>query len=421
MGESAGRRRVVVTGIGLHTPLGDGVEHVFDRILANHTGVVPMPEWAEIDELHTRVGAPVPDFDGKHIPRKVRRTMGRVATLSASAAEQALKHARLETGELQDGRTAVIVGSTAGSGQAEADFWDHLLNRKSARGIKSTLFFRGMAHTCAANVALHLGINGELYATNSACSSSNQAIGLAASRIREGRCDVALAGGAEELHVSGAVIFGALGAATANFNDRHELTPRPFDKDRDGIVVGEGAGIFVLESLEHALARNAPILAEVLGHGTTCDAYHIASPSPNGMKAAIRACLQDAGAEPGDVQYINAHATGTTTGDASEAEALHDLFGENVPVSSSKGHLGHTLGACGVIEAAMSVQALRTGTLPGTRNLDEPDVAPVHLLREPENRAVQRVLKTNFAFGGVNSVLLFGHADHIQTQPTRGS
>lgn len=413
MTADGGRRRVVVTGIGLHTPLGDAFEQVFDRIVANETGVVPMPEWAEIDELHTRVGAPVPNFDGKHIPRKVRRTMGRIATLSASAAEQAVKNAGLEPSQLQDGRTAIIVGSTAGSGSAEADFWDHVLNRKSARGIKSTLFFRGMAHTCAANVALHLGINGELYATNSACSSSNQAIGLAASRIRTGHCEVALAGGAEELHVSGAVIFGALGAATANFNDRHELTPRPFDKDRDGIVIGEGAGIFVLEALEHALARNAPILAEVLGHGTTCDAYHIASPSPDGMKAAIRVCLDDAGVEPSAVEYINAHATGTTTGDASEAEALHDLFGDTVPVSSSKGHLGHTLGACGVIESAVCVQAMRSGILPATRNLDEPDVAPIHLLREPENRAVSRVLKTNFAFGGVNSVLLFGRADDI--------
>jgi 3-oxoacyl-[acyl-carrier-protein] synthase II len=413
MTADGGRRRVVVTGIGLHTPLGDAFEQVFDRIVANATGVVPMPEWAEIDELHTRVGAPVPDFDGKHIPRKIRRTMGRIATLSASAAEQAVRNAGLEPDQLQNGRTAIIVGSTAGSGSAEAEFWNHVLNRKSARGIKSTLFFQGMAHTCAANVALHLGINGELYATNSACSSSNQAIGLAAARIRNGGCDVALAGGAEELHVSGAVIFGALGAATANFNDRHELTPRPFDKDRDGIVVGEGAGIFVLEALEHAQARNAPILAEVLGHGTTCDAYHIASPSPDGMKAAIRVCLDDAGVEPSAVEYINAHATGTTTGDASEAEALYDLFGDAVPVSSSKGHLGHTLGACGVIESAVCVQAMRSGILPGTRNLDTPDVAPIHLLREPENRAVSRVLKTNFAFGGVNSVLLFGRADDI--------
>ncbi|MEZ4317040.1 MAG: beta-ketoacyl-[acyl-carrier-protein] synthase family protein [Myxococcota bacterium] len=406
-------RRVVVTGIGLHTPLGDDPGEVFDNILANRTGVVPMPEWSEIEELGTAVGAPVKGFDGKHIPRKVRRTMGRISVMSASAAEAAVKAAGLAPEDLQDGRTAVVVGSTAGSGSAEAEFWEHILNQKSARGLKSTLFFQGMAHTCAANVALHLGINGELFATNSACSSSNQAIGLAASRIRHGYCDTALAGGAEELHVSGAVIFGALGAATTTYNDRHDLTPRPFDARRDGIVVGEGAGIFVLEDLERAKARNAPILAEVLGHGTTCDAVHIASPAPEGMVQAIHRCLQDAGIGPGEVDYINAHATGTVAGDAAEADALYGIFGDRVPVSSSKGHLGHTLGACGVIEAAVSIMALQRQIVPGTRNLEEPDVAPIHLVRSAEPRPLRRVLKTNFAFGGVNSVLLFGSAQEV--------
>jgi len=406
-------KRVVVTGIGLHTPLGDELGEVFDGLLADRTGVVPMPEWSGIDELSTAVGAPVPGFDGKHIPRKVRRTMGKVAVLSASAAERAMLHAGLSPEQLCDGRTAVIVGSTAGSGSAQADFWDHVLNKRSARGLKATIFFQGMAHTCAANVALHLGINGEIFATNSACSSSSQAIGLAASRIRRGECEIAFAGGAEELHVSGAVIFDSLGAATSAYNNRHELTPRPFDSARDGIVVGEGAGIFVLEELDHARARGATILAEVLGHGTTCDAVHIASPAPQGMTAAIGRCLSDAGVGTDAVDYINAHATGTRAGDEAEAIALHGLFGDRVPVSSSKGHLGHTLGACGVIESAICVEALRRQVLPGTRNLEEPDVAPIQLLRRAEARPVQRVLNTNFAFGGVNSVLLFGSAQGV--------
>jgi 3-oxoacyl-[acyl-carrier-protein] synthase II len=406
-----GTRRVVVTGIGMHTPLGDGREQVFDALLANRTGVVRMPEWAEIAELGTQVGAPVPDFDGREIPRKLRRTMGRVGLLAASAAGIAVREAGLPVDVLTSERTGVIVGSTAGSGSAEQEFWGHLQSTRSARGLKSTLFFQAMAHTCATNIALALGVQGELFATNSACASSSQAIGLAAQRIRLGMCDAVLAGGAEELHVSAAVIFGSLSAATTGFNHDPDLTPRPFDRRRDGIVVGEGAAIFVLEEREMAIARGAPILAEVLGFGTTCDAVHMASPDPEGMSKAIRRCLVDARRTPADVDYVNAHATGTVAGDASEAQALYGLFGDRVPVSSSKGHLGHTLGACGSIEAAICIEALRRGVLPGTRNLVDPDVAPIRLLRDPERAPIRHALNTNFAFGGVNSVLLFGHAE----------
>lgn len=404
-------RRVVITGIGLHTALGHDLASLFDGLLADRSSSVYMDAWAKLDDVPTLIGAPVADFDGSSIPRKVRRTMGRVGMLAASAAELAMLDAGLRGDQLSEGRAAVVVGSTAGSSSTEYDFFKHLVRTNTARGLKSTLFFQAMAHTCAANVALHLGIRGELFSTNSACSSSNQSIGLAAQRIRDGYVDVAVAGGAEELTLTGAVIFGSLGAATSSYNDRPHETARPFDRDRDGIVVGEGAGIFVLEEREAALARGAHIHAEVLGSATVCDAYHMAEPNAEGMVATIQRCLADAGRESSSVGYVNAHATGTRAGDASEAQALMQVFGDQVPVSSSKGHTGHTLGACGAIETAVCIAAMQRGVLPGTRNLVNPDVAPIHLLKEPLERRVRTVLNTNFAFGGVNAALLLGAAE----------
>ncbi|MEQ1506855.1 MAG: beta-ketoacyl-[acyl-carrier-protein] synthase family protein [Myxococcota bacterium] len=405
-----GTRRVVVTGMGLRSPLGDTPAAMFDAVVADRTGIVHQPQWAEIAELGACLGAPVSGFDEQVIPRKYRRTMGRVAQLAVASAIDAVAAAGLTRDQVATGRTAVVTGSTVGSPAAEEVFWEHLLRAKSARGIRSTLFFHGMSHTCAANVALMLGVTGEVLSTNSACASSAQAIGVAADRIRAGRADIALAGGAEELHVASAVVFQALGAVSAGTDP--STTPRPFDRTRDGIVVGEGGGIVVLEERDHALARGAPILAEVLGFGTSCDAENMANPAPEGMIAAIRACLGDAGprvrSEHGGVDYVNAHATGTRAGDAAEALALLATVGPGVPVSSSKGHFGHLLGACSVVEAIVCVEAMRTGIAPGTRNLVDPDAGELRVLREAIRTPIRRALSTSFAFGGVNAVLLFG-------------
>ncbi|MBX2800190.1 MAG: beta-ketoacyl-ACP synthase [Myxococcales bacterium] len=403
-------RRAVITGVGLHTPLGDDRIELFDRILAGDSGVAPMPDWASVDGLSTRVSAPVRGFTGKHLPRTVRRTMGRVSMMAASAAAKAAEDAGLDEATLTGGRTAVVVGSTGGSGDAEQEFWGRFVKTRSMQGLRATLFFRAMSHTCAANVALHLGITGELLSTNSACASSNQALGVAVERIRLNKADVVVAGGAEELHVTSGIIFDGLHAATTAFNDDPDRTPRPFDAARDGIVVGEGAGIVVVEELEHAKARGATILAEIVGYGTTCDAVHMSGAKPEGMVAAIERCLADAGVSVGDVDYINAHATATVAGDHAEAEALHRLFADRVPVSSSKGHLGHTLGACGCIESVVCVEALRRGIVPATRNLQEPNVAPIDHVTTPREQPLSHVLNTNFAFGGVNSVLLIAKA-----------
>lgn len=398
-------RRVVVTGMGLRTPLGSQPAAMFEALLADRTGVVEQPRWAEIADLNASLGAPVTGFDEQVIPRKFRRTMGRVAQLAVASAIDAVAASGLPPETVASDRTAVVTGSTVGSPAAEEAFWSNLLEKRSARGIRSTLFFHGMSHTCAANVALMLGIRGEVLSTNAACASSAQAIGVAADRIRAGRVEIALAGGAEELHVASAVVFQALGAISPGSDPR--TSPRPFDRSRDGIVVGEGGGMVVLEEREHALRRGAPILGELLGFGTSCDAENMANPEPEGMISAIRACLRDAG-NPGPVDYVNAHATGTRAGDAAEAHALLSTVGDGVPVSSSKGHLGHLLGACGVVEAIVCLEAMRTGTAPGTRNLVDPDADGLRVLREPLRTPLRRVLTTSFAFGGVNAVLLFG-------------
>jgi 3-oxoacyl-[acyl-carrier-protein] synthase II len=405
-------KRVVITGMGLRTPLGAEAATMFGAILEGRSGVRPQPGWAEVADLGASLGASVEDFDEQVIPRKYRRTMGRLAQMAVASALDAVAMSGLPADVVASERTAVIAGSTVGSPNAEEVFWRHLLEHRSARGMRSTLFFHGMSHTISANVALMLGARGEVMATNSACASSTQAIGVAADRIRMGRAEVALAGGGEELHVASAVVFQSLGAVSASASP--DEAPRPFDRARNGIVVGEGAAMLVLEEREHALARGAPIFGEVLGFGTTCDAEHMANPDPAGMMGAIRACLRDAGEVP-SIDYVNAHATGTTAGDAAEAQAILELCGDRVPVSSSKGHLGHLLGGCGVVEAIVCLEAMRAGVAPPTRNLTDPDVAPIRLVREPERAPLRRCLSTSFAFGGVNAVLLLGDEQAART------
>lgn len=398
--------RVVVTGIGLRTPLGHTPTDLFDAILAGRSGVRAMPDWQGIAELRTGVGAPVLDFDGSEIPRKIRRTMGRVAQFAAAAAGDAARNAGLDAALLESGRVGVAVGSTVGSPSAEEEYWGHYVRERSARGVRSTLFFQIMSHTAATHVSLALGITGEVFSTNAACASSTQAIGMAAARIRAGVADVMLAGGADELHPTAAITFDVVGGSSSAFNEQPSQTPRPFDAERDGIVVGEGAGILVLESRDHALARGAPILAELLGYGSNCDARHMANPESGGMRACVRRALADAGVDAAAIDYINAHATGTRVGDAAEAEALHDVFDDRCPVSSSKGHLGHLLGACGAVEAAIVIEAMRRGVVPPTHNLKHADVRPLWLPAAPLARPLRTVLSTNFAFGGINTAIV---------------
>jgi len=219
-----------------------------------------------------------------------------------------------------------------------------------------------------------------------------------------------LAGGAEELHFWGAGVFDILHAASTKYNDRPDCTPRPFDADRDGLAVGEGAGCLLLESLEHAKSRGATILAEILGYATNCDGGHLTNPSPDGMAGVMRLALKDANLAPGDIQHVNAHATATDLGDNAEARAIHDVFGDRVPVSALKGYLGHTLGACGAIESIASILMMRDGFMAPTKNLDNPDpeLPPLdHVMKTVREAPLDIVMNNNFAFGGINTSLIF--------------
>ncbi len=401
------KRRVVVTGVGLMSPIGNQISEVSDALRSGRSGVRAMPEWAHWKDLHTRVGAVVADFDEKAIPREFRRSMGRVALLAAAAASQAVAEARLDRQTLASGRVGISLGQTVGSPSATETYFD-TLRQEGVRALKSTTFLQLMAHSAAANLALMLGVTGRVWAPSAACASGSQAIGQGFETIRDGHQDIMLCGGSEELHVTTATTFDIVGGTSRAFNDRPQLTPRPFDLRRDGLVVGEASGVLVLEGLDSAVGRGAPVLGEVLGFSTFCDGQHMSSPAREGMARTIAAALESAGLAPSELGYVNAHATGTSLGDPVEAQATRDVLGDQIPVSSTKGHTGHTLAACGAIEAIFTLLMIREGFLAPTLNLDEvdPSCAGLALVREVEAKRVTRAITNNFAFGGVNTSLV---------------
>jgi 3-oxoacyl-[acyl-carrier-protein] synthase II len=265
-----------------------------------------------------------------------------------------------------------------------------------------------MNHSCAANIAQSLGIGGRILAPSAACSTGCQAIGYGFEMIAFGKQDFALCGGADEFHPLFSATFDMVNAASFNFNDKPKETPRPFDRDRDGIVCAEGSGILILESLESALGREATILAEIIGFATVASPDNIARPDEHTMVKCMIVALKDAGIEPGEVDYINAHATATEQGDIAESRAINKVFGEKVPVSSLKGHLGHTMAASGSIEVAATIEMMKGGYLVPTLNLDNIDelCKNIRHIQEVEKSRVKTVIKNSFAFGGVNSTIV---------------
>jgi 3-oxoacyl-[acyl-carrier-protein] synthase II len=404
------RRRVVVTGIGLATPIGNSLRECSSALREGRHGVVQMPEWGAVAHLQTRLGAIVKGLDFNY-PRKKIRTMGRVALLSLHATEQAIADAGITADELKDPRVGVAYGSTSGSSSANEEWATKLIVQKGISGIQSTEYIKFMSHTCAANLGIYYGITGRVTSTCSACVSASQAIGAGYEAIRMGIQDVVLAGGAEEMHVSHAAIFDIMYAATSKYNDRPDLTPRPFDKSRDGLVIGEGAGTFVLESYERAKARGAHIHCEILGYGTNCDGTHVTNPSKDGMAGAMRLALADAKLSHEKIDYVNAHATATEVGDIAESHATAAVLGDQVPISSTKSFTGHTLGACGAVEAAFCVAMMREGWLAPNRTLDEVDerCAKLDYLGKAPREIKPRIcMNNNFAFGGINTSLILG-------------
>jgi 3-oxoacyl-[acyl-carrier-protein] synthase II len=404
-------RRVVVTGMGGLCALGQDWKSIRDALRAGRSGVQRISDWADIDGLKTELGAPVPDFGTPEgYSRKKTRSMGRVALLATRASELALAEAGLSgSPELGGGRVGLSYGSTSGSPPAMEVYARQFMNERTTKGITANEYVRFMSHTCAANVAQFFGIRGRIVPTCSACTSGSQGIGYGYEAIRFGRQEVMVTGGAEEFHQIDAAVFDIL-YATSTRNDDPTSTPRPFDADRDGLVVGEGAGALVLEELSHARERGAPVLAEVIGYGTNCDGAHITNPDAASMERVMRLALEDAGLAPEDVDYVNAHGTATDVGDVAESQATHAVFGGRVPVSTLKSYIGHTLGACGALEAWMTIEMMREGWLAPTLNLAnvDPRCAPLdYVMGAVRDLDAEVVMSNNFAFGGVNTSLLF--------------
>ncbi|KUE84957.1 3-oxoacyl-ACP synthase [Cupriavidus necator] len=403
-------KRVVITGTGAVCALGNDWASVRGFLSSGRSAVVRMPDWEGIKGLNTLLGAPVPPLTlPAHYTRKATRSMGKVALMSVLASEAALRDAGL-IGDplLASGRLGIAYGSSTGTPEAVADF-GRMRSERTTEDISATTYIRMMPHTTAVNIGVFFGITGRIVTTSSACTSGSQGIGYAYEAIRSGRQVAMLAGGAEELDATEAAVFDTL-FATSTCNDTPEATPRPFDSARDGLVLGEGAGTLVLEELEHAQARGARILAEIVGFGTNSDGAHVTQPKAETMAVAMHLALEDAGLEPDRIGYVNAHGTATDHGDVAESHATHAVFGTAMPVSSLKSYMGHTLGACGALEAWMTIEMMRDGWFAPTLNLSSPDPRCAlldYIMQTPRELAVDYVMSNNFAFGGINTSLVF--------------
>ncbi|EBN0073274.1 beta-ketoacyl-ACP synthase [Salmonella enterica subsp. enterica serovar Virchow] len=401
--------RVVITGMGGISAFGEDWSSVKSRILKGENAVQVMPEWSEFDGLNTQLAAPVPEFIlPEHYTRKKIRSMGKVSLFATRACELALTDAGL-IGDpvLTGGETGIAYGSSTGSTKPVSEFAT-MLTEKHTHNITGTTYVQMMPHTTAVNAGLFFGLRGRVIPTSSACTSGSQAIGYACEAIRHGYQTIMVAGGGEELCPSESAVFDTL-FATSQKNDAPKTTPSPFDSSRDGLVIGEGAGTLILENYEHAVARGATIYGEIIGFATNCDAAHITQPKVETIQICIEKALKMAGVQPQDIGYISAHGTGTERGDIAESQATANIFGANTPISSLKSYFGHTLGACGALEAWMTLAMMHEGWFAQTLNLNNPD--PLcgdldYIMHEPRKIDTDLIVTNNFAFGGINTSIV---------------
>jgi 3-oxoacyl-[acyl-carrier-protein] synthase II len=407
-------RRVVVTGMAGISPIGNDWSAIRSHLGSYRNAIVRMHDWADYDGLNTQLGAPAAEFAlSERYNRKTTRSMGRVALMATRASELALIDAGLvDDPLLKSGICGVAYGSSAGTPAAIGDF-GRMMEERSTRGINATTYIKMMAHTAPVNIGVFFGITGRVITTSSACTSGSQGIGYAYEAIRSGRQQVMVAGGAEELCATEAAVFDTL-FATSIRNDTPGMTPSPFDSSRDGLVIGEGAGTLILEDFEHARARGARMYAEIVGFGTNSDGCHVTHPNADTMQVAMTLALADAGLPPSAIGYINAHGTGTEQGDIAESHATAAVFDRNTAISSLKSYTGHTLGACGALEAWVSIEMMRSGWFAPTINLKQLDPLCAELdyiVDQGRDLQCEYVMSNNFAFGGINTSLIFKRLD----------
>ncbi len=403
-------RRVVVTGMGLRSPIGNSPKELFDSLLKNKSGIKQMPEWESLESFRTGIAGLCGNIDDKDIPRKCKRSMGRVAVLSALSVQDAISDSGLEEEKISSQDCGISFGSTAGSSSSMEEFLKQIFEKQSLKGMQSSIYLHFMSHTCAANLAMMFQVKGPIVASCTACVAGAQGVGFGYDSIKSGRANIMIAGGAEEMHFMHAGVFDIMRATSTNYNENPDATPRPFDKDRDGLVIGEGGACLILEEYEHASKRGAKIYAEIAGYGTNCDGTHLTNPDVQGMAGAMNRALKEAKMSPDDIMHINAHATATEAGDVTESKATYSIFKDRVPVSAFKGYMGHTLGACGGIESIITILMMREGIVPPIRNLENPDpeCAPLNYVTgKPQEYKFNIGMNNNFAFGGINTSLIF--------------
>ncbi|EGR3413110.1 TPA: beta-ketoacyl-ACP synthase [Vibrio parahaemolyticus] len=402
-------RRVVVTGMSGVTAFGNDWQSVEPKLRDCQNATQYMPSYEQYDGLNTKLAAPIVDFElPKHYKRKQVRGMGRVSKLATVATENALSQAGLIGNDvLTNGQTGIAYGSSTGSTDAIGAF-GVMLNEKTTKAITATTYVQMMPHTTAVNVGLFFGLKGRVIPTSSACTSGSQAIGYAYEAIKHGYQTVMVAGGAEELCPTESAVFDTL-FATSLKNEAPKSTPRPYDSERDGLVIGEGAGTLVLEEYEHAVARGAKIYAEIIGFASNCDAAHVTQPQMETMQICMEMAMQNAGITAEKIDYVSAHGTATDRGDIAESNATANALGK-VPISSLKSYFGHTLGACGAIEAWLGLEMMHAGWFNPTlnlENLDEQCGDLDYIAGQGRELDVKYLMSNNFAFGGINTSIIF--------------
>ncbi|MDD7200889.1 MAG: beta-ketoacyl-ACP synthase [Sphaerochaetaceae bacterium] len=402
------KRTVVVTGGGVVTPLGNGPESILASLRARRNFVVKDSSLEEYRNLRCHLCAPVAE-ELPEYPRKLVRGMGRVALLALTATERALRMAGIAAGDpmLKNGRAGIAYGSSAGDVDAMMDFYG-LLVTKDSKKMNPTTYIKEMPQTCAANLSVYYGLTGRLITTNTACTSGSQSIGYAYETIASGKQDLMIAGGSEELSPADIGVFDSMFAAST-MNDEPSRTPRAYDKDRDGLVIGEGAGTLILEEKEHALARGARIYGEIAGFATNTDGVHITHPNRDTMAQVMRLAIEDSGVDPAEIGYVNTHGTATIEGDIAESNATYDVFQRPIAASTIKGYIGHTLGACGAIEAWVTLLMLHEGWFAPNLNLEavDPQCGPLgYITGDGLSLVTGYAMSNNFAFGGINTSLI---------------
>ncbi|MGD8367843.1 MAG: beta-ketoacyl synthase N-terminal-like domain-containing protein [Desulfobacterales bacterium] len=404
-------RRVVITGRGVITPIGRSKEQILEHLTQGISGVKALrADGLLTDHIESGVFGTVDYPIAYDFARRSTKTMGPVSFYACQVAKEALAESGLTESFITSGRLGVAFGSTHGSPTVQREIYRTFFgeNAKQYAAIGAVDYLKSMVHTTAVNITKMFGITGRVLSSCTACTTSSQSIGFGYEMVKFGVQDAMLCGGADEYDTTTVAVFDNLLACSVDFNDTPEKTPRPFDRRRDGLVVGEGAGALVLEEYEHARKRGAPIYGEVIGFSCNNNGGDLILPNIDGITETIRLVLQDAGIGPDQVDLVSAHATATKMGDVIEAKAIASIYGDRPRVTALKSYMGHTMGSCGAIESIISLFMMQEGLVAPTLNLDEvdPRCAMIRHVRKPEQANIHIAAIQNFAFGGVNTCLL---------------